>query len=130
MCLSLGKFFYNFLLLMKTKIFVSFQSYVIVHNHTTLIDMNKNSQFEPFRVDDSFSGSFNKGGGSAIIVRNGIKYVKKENINELSVKSHIEMASIEIPTFNLVVISICRLPSGNIHTFISRFEEALSLLDG
>ncbi|KAL3278429.1 hypothetical protein HHI36_013751, partial [Cryptolaemus montrouzieri] len=64
-----------------------------------------------YRIADSYSRQSSNHGGTAIIVRKGIDYLKLSQIEELSVENHIEMVTLKIPHENLNILCIYRPPS-------------------
>ncbi|KAL3283365.1 hypothetical protein HHI36_006513, partial [Cryptolaemus montrouzieri] len=55
----------------------------------------KHISFGQYETEDSFSRNSKKGGGVALLVREGMNYQKLPKIKELTVECHIEMAEIK-----------------------------------
>lgn len=62
-------------------------------------------------------------GGCLILVKNNLKYKKREDIANMSIEQHFEVCCIELK--NLIVLVVYRSPSSDLNIFMSNLEQCL-----
>ena len=85
-----------------------------------------------FRLASSFCRvEENRHGGSAIYIKKGLNYRVRSDINKLGLEDHFECCSCEVTinSFNLVIVSLYRPPSGDIKDFFDKLKELICRSD-
>lgn len=60
----------------------------------------------------------------AILLKEGMQYIERTDISELSQEMSIELCAVEIPLYDLIVVNIYR-PDRNINIFFDRLRQLL-----
>lgn len=88
---------------------------------------NKLLTFDTYEFAAEFNRCLRQGGGVAILLKQGIEFVEKIDIAELSKESVFECCAIEIPKENMLLVNIYR-PGQEIETFFEQLHKLLYII--
>lgn len=101
-----------------------------VTEHWKTLDQLKYLRLKHFELAASFCRPPGKHGGTAIYVKENVKFRERSTLTKLSVINEVECAVIEcnINQAVLIVVSVYRPPLGNINIFLDVIEKLLVIL--
>lgn len=85
-----------------------------------------NLQLQGFKLASCYCRNEQRRGGSCILIKNNIDYSPLLIANQLACCYNFECCGIEIPSYNLIIVCIYRIPKSNIKIFFDKLSLLLN----
>lgn len=103
--------------------------FACITEHWLGSDMLNACVINGFSIGSAYCRKVKKHGGAMILIKEGISFIERSDLKEISVEMDIEIAAIELKSSNTLIVSLYRSPNGDFNNFLDGLCSLLEIIE-